>query len=72
MVYSLLLLGTAFIIFLRPREYAQVLAEEKAEHLASTMGYKDEELQKALTLKNEFIRNVTHEYHAPMTGVIST
>ena len=36
------------------------------------MDYKDGELHKALTLKNEFIRNVTHEYHAPMTGVIST
>ena len=72
LIYSLTIIGAAFVIFLRPKEYALALAQEKAEHLASTMGYKDEELQKALKLKNEFIRNVTHEYHAPMTGVIST
>ena len=72
LMYSIVIIGAAFVIFLRPKEYAQELAEQRAEHLASTMNYKDREVEKALTLKNEFIRNVTHEYHAPMTGVIST
>ena len=71
-LYAFLLIATAVIIFLKPKQEYQELTEEKAEHLASTMDYKDGELQKALTLKNEFIRNVTHEYHAPMTGVINT
>ena len=72
MMYGLIILGAIFVIFLRPKEYERILAQEKAEHLASTMDYKDGELHKALKLKNEFIRNVTHEYHAPMTGVIDT
>ena len=71
-LYAFLLIATAVIIFLKPKQEYQELTEEKAQHLANTIGYKDGELQKALTLKSEFIRNVTHEYHAPMTGIINT
>ena len=72
MLYSLLLSGATIIILLKPKQEQEELTEERADHLIGQIGYHQQELEKALKLKNEFIRNVSHEYHAPMTGVIST
>jgi signal transduction histidine kinase len=70
-MYVLLLVSSILIIFLKPKQQHQELTEEKNEYLNSKIGTKDKEAQEALALKAEFIRNVNHEYHAPMTGVIS-
>ncbi|NDB84858.1 MAG: hypothetical protein EB127_19435, partial [Alphaproteobacteria bacterium] len=69
--YLLLGISGIAMAFLRPKQEYQELTEEKADHLAGRIDAKDEEVRQALALKGEFIRNVTHEYHAPMTGVIS-
>ena len=71
-LYSLLLGGATIIVLLKPKQEQEELSEERADHLIDQISYHQQELEKALKLKNEFIRNVSHEYHAPMTGVIST
>ena len=70
-LYTLLLIGTAIVIFLKPKQEYQELTEERNEHLNGRMEEKEKEAQEALALKTEFIRNISHEYHAPITGVIS-
>ncbi|MGI4776212.1 MAG: sodium:solute symporter family transporter, partial [Janthinobacterium lividum] len=70
--YILLLVSSILIVFLKPKQEYQQLTEEKVDHLSGRLDYQEGELTKALDLKNEFIRNISHEYHAPMTGVIST
>ena len=70
-VYLLLLISSVLIGFVKPKQEQQELTEEKNKHLSGRIEEKDQEAQEALALKGEFIRNVNHEYHAPMTGVIS-
>lgn len=69
--YILLFASSIMIMFLKPKQQYQEFTEKKNEHLHNMIGNKEKETQEALALKAEFIRNVNHEYHAPMTGVIS-
>lgn len=69
--YLLLLISGILMAFLKPKQQHQELTEEKNEYLTGKIGTKDKEAEEALALKAEFICNVNHEYHAPMTGVIS-
>lgn len=71
LMYSLILIGAAFIVFFKPKEYEEALAHEKIEHMTSLMQHREEELGKALSLKNEFLRNISHEVRAPMVGITS-
>ncbi|RYE05696.1 MAG: alkaline phosphatase [Rickettsiaceae bacterium] len=71
-IYFLLLVSSALIAFIRPRQEKQKLTEMKNEHLIDRITNQERELKEAQSLRAEFIRNVTHEYHAPMTGVINT
>lgn len=70
--YLLLLVSSVLIIFLKPKQEQQELTEEKNDHLNSRISTQEIQVKEALALKGEFIRNVSHEYHAPMTGIIST
>lgn len=70
-MYVLLLVSSILIVFLKPKQQYQELTEEKNEHLNERIVSRTKEAQEALALKGEFIRNMNHEYHAPMTGVIS-
>ena len=70
-VYLLLLVTSTLVAFLRPKQAYQELTEEQNVHLNCQIVAKTQEVQEALALKGEFIRNMNHEYHAPMTGVIS-
>jgi len=72
LVYTLFVVSAVIVIFLKPEQQYQELTEEKVDHLSETLEYREDELTKALSLKDEFIRNISHEYHAPMTGIIST
>jgi Na+/proline symporter/signal transduction histidine kinase len=72
MAYILLMVGGFMLAFLKPRQEYQELTEEKNEHLNGRLCQKDKEVQEALAIKAEFLRNIPHEYHAAMTGVIST
>jgi len=68
-IYSLLLVSSILIAFLKPKQEEQELTEEKNEHLSDRIGSQEKQLREALALRSEFIRNVQHEYHAPMTGI---
>ena len=70
-VYLLLLVTSVFVVIFKPKQDDQELAEEKIDHLSDRIDAKDHEVQDALALKAEFIRNVNHEYRTPITGVMS-
>ena len=70
-MYILMLIGTAVIIFFKPNEERQELTEQKVDHLGERIHVQEQQIKEALALKGEFIRNISHEYHAPMTGISS-
>ena len=70
-VYFLLLISSSLIIFFKPKQEYQELAEERIEHLGMRIYDREEELAKSLALKNEFLRNLQHEVHTPITGITS-
>jgi signal transduction histidine kinase len=70
-VYLLLLLSSILIIFFKPRQEREELTEAQKEHLGERVHDNEEELQKLLALKNEFLRNLSHELHTPITGITS-
>jgi Na+/proline symporter/signal transduction histidine kinase len=70
-MYSLLLVASTLIAFLKPKQDLQAFTEEKVEHLGQQVSNLDEEIKKLVDLKNEFLRNIEHEVHAPMTGITS-
>jgi signal transduction histidine kinase len=69
--YILMLFAASLVIFIKPKQEQQELAEKKNEHLSDLLSFQAQELQEALGLKAEFLRNISHEYHTPLTGVIS-
>jgi Na+/proline symporter/signal transduction histidine kinase len=71
-IYLFLLLSAVWIAFLKPKQEYQELTEEKNEHLNNRLSIQNTELEDALALKTKFLNNIPHEYHAAMTGVIST
>ena len=70
-LYALLLIGTAIVIFLKPKQKRQELTEAKVGHLGERISDRERVLERALASKEEFIRNITHEFHAPQTGIRS-
>ncbi len=70
-MYSLMIVGTAIVIFFKPKQEHQELTEQKASHLGERIEEQDEELEKSFQLKNEFLRNLEHEAHTPITGITS-
>lgn len=70
-IYTIILFVSSLIIFLRPKQKYQELIEAKNTHLGRQVYDREEELQKLLDLKYEFLRNINHEIHTPMTGITS-
>jgi signal transduction histidine kinase len=70
-LYALLLIGTAIVIFLKPKQKREELTEAKVGHLGERISDRERVLERALASKEEFIRNITHEFHAPQTGIRS-
>ncbi|MGV2433230.1 MAG UNVERIFIED_CONTAM: hypothetical protein LVQ98_08290 [Rickettsiaceae bacterium] len=70
-VYLLLLLSSILIIFFKPRQEAHDLLGTKNEYLGEQIKNQKEELDNLINLKNEFLRNLTHELHTPVTGITS-
>lgn len=69
--YSLLLLIGILIAFLKPKQQYQELTEENNLFLSSKVGDQKKELTRLYELKNEFLRNLEHEAHTPITGITS-
>ena len=70
-LYILCTVGGLSLAFLKPKQDYQELVEEKNRYLDDMMRYKDVELEKAIELKHEFLRNLEHEAHTPITGITS-
>lgn len=68
-MYALLLVSSVLIALLKPKQEYQQLTEEKNEHLNERLGSKEKQLREAQGIRSEFIRNITHEYHAPTAGI---
>ena len=47
------------------------ITEQKAYHLGEQIHDRDEELEKLIEVKNEFLRNLEHEAHTPIVGITS-
>lgn len=70
-MYVLLLLSSILIIFFKPKQDEHDLAEEKNTHLGRRIEGNELEMQNLINLKNEFLRNINHELHTPVTGITS-
>lgn len=70
-VYLLLLIISTLVTFLKPKQELQAVTEEKVDHLGHQMNDREEELVKSNELKYEFLRNLEHEAHTPITGITS-
>jgi signal transduction histidine kinase len=70
-IYVVILAGAVLLMFFKPKEEYQELTEEKNEHLNGRINMYKDQVREAEALKGRFIRNITHEYHAPMTGISS-
>lgn len=70
-LYTLFLLSSVVLIFLKPTQDYQELADEKIEYLLRSISDYKNELHKALELKYEFLRNLQHEARTPITGITS-
>jgi len=71
LIYILLFTSSLLIIFIKPKQDRQSLTEEKVLHLSSRLLDQEKQVMDALSLKSEFIRNMQHEYHTPMTGIMA-
>lgn len=69
--YSLLLISGILIAFFKPKQQHQELTEENNVFLSSKVGDQKKELARLHELKNEFLRNLEHEAHTPITGITS-
>lgn len=70
-IYLLLLVSSALVLFLKPKEGRYTLSEEKVEHLSERIAFQNEEIVKLNDLKHEFLRNLEHEVRTPITGISS-
>lgn len=69
--YLILLISTILIIFLKPKQDHIEFVENKLDHLSNKVEDQEDELTKSHMLKNEFVRNLEHEAHTPITGITS-
>lgn len=71
LIYLLLLISSTLIAFLKPKQDEYELNEKKANHLGKRITFQDKEISKLQDIKNEFLRNLPHEVHTPVTGITS-
>ena len=71
-IYFLLLISTVLIAFLKPKQEQNQLIEDKVLHLDNQLQDHAISLEKALKIKNEFLQNIEHEGHTPITGITTT
>lgn len=72
LMYILMLAGSALIIFLKPKEEQHIITVEKNAHLKGWLYLQESEIKEALSIKSDFVRNMSHKYRAPMAGITCT
>ncbi len=70
-IYLILLISGTLILFLKPRQAFNKLTEDKVDHLSERIEFQNEEIEKLVDLKHEFLRNLEHETRTPITGITS-
>ena len=70
-VYLILLTSSSLVLFLKPKQQHQELTEDNNLFLSSKVEDQKHELSRLHELKNEFLRNLEHEAHTPITGITS-
>jgi signal transduction histidine kinase len=70
-VYLILLTASSLVLFLKPKQQYQELTEDNNLFLSSKVEDQKHELSRLHELKNEFLRNLEHEAHTPITGITS-
>jgi signal transduction histidine kinase len=70
-IYILFMVGGFLLTFLKPKQEQQKLIEENNLFLSSKVDDQKKELTRLHELKNEFLRNLEHEAHTPITGITS-
>jgi Na+/proline symporter/signal transduction histidine kinase len=70
-VYLMLLTASSLVLFLKPKQQYQELTEDSNLFLSSKVEDQKHELSRLHELKNEFLRNLEHEAHTPITGITS-
>ena len=70
-IYLLLLVSSTLVLFLKPKQQYQELTEDNNLFLSSKVEDQKHELSRLHELKNEFLRNLEHEAHTPITGITS-
>jgi Na+/proline symporter/signal transduction histidine kinase len=69
--YSLLLVSTILIAFLKPKQQYQELTEDNNAFLSNKVDDQKKELTKLYEIKNELLRNLEHETRTPIVGITS-
>jgi len=70
-IYVAFLISGFMVAFLNPKPEYQLLTEAKVDHLVNQIIDREQELEQSLKLKYEFLRNLEHEAHTPITGITS-
>jgi Na+/proline symporter/signal transduction histidine kinase len=70
-IYILFVISGFLLAFLKPKQEQYELTEQKAYHLGEQIYDREEELEKLIEVKNEFLRNLEHEAHTPIVGIAS-
>ncbi|MES2215126.1 MAG: HAMP domain-containing sensor histidine kinase, partial [Pseudomonadota bacterium] len=71
MMYILLMFSSVLIGFLKPQQEHEEFLGEKIDYMDHKLTDQKDELTKAHMAKNEFLRNMEHEAHTPITGITS-
>lgn len=70
-IYLLLLITSTLIIFLKPKQEEYDVSELRNKHLLEKTNEQRFKIEKTIGLKNEFLRNIPHESHTPITSIAS-
>lgn len=69
--YIAIIFSAILFMFIRPREESEAITEERNDYLKEKISSQKQELSSLVNLKSEFLRNLNHELHTPVTGITS-
>jgi len=70
-IYAIFMVSSFILAFLKPKQEREIILTERDTHLTNRLLLQEKQVKDALSLKSEFIRNMQHEYHTPMTGIMA-